>query len=115
MLEREDFEDLWEMMPGIKPCTVFQRLADSELGPAITVTASEKRPMDTKTMTMLGVVESEMDFCTFHLWVSTFSTPALVGKHWIIQEQSGRQWVVMMSRLEMQETRYRCDCIENMR
>jgi hypothetical protein len=115
MLEREDFEDLWEMMPGIKPCTIFQRTTNSGLGAAIAVGASEKRPMDSKTLSILGVVESEIDFCTFHLWVSTFSAPAQVGKHWIIQEESGRQWVVMLSRLEMQETRYRCDCIENMR
>lgn len=112
MLEKEDLEDLHELIPGIKPCTIYARLANSVLGPAIAVDASEKRPMDNRTMQMLGVVESEIEFCTFHLWVSTFASAAAIAKHWIIQEQSGKRWVVQLSRLEMQSTRYKCDCVE---
>lgn len=112
MIDREDLDDLWEMMPGIRPCKLYARLADSQQGTAINVTASEKRPIDNRTLSLVADAESEMDYCTFHLWVSTFSRPLEIRKHAIIEEQSGKKWVVLLSKLEMQETRYRCDCVE---
>lgn len=112
MIDRNDLDDLWELMPGIRPCKVFVRLADSELSSAVDVAASEKRPIDERTLAMIGDSESELDYCTFHLWVSTFSRSVEVRKHCLIQEASGKRWVVLKSKLEMSDTRYRCDCVE---
>ena len=112
MLGPEDLADLHEIIPGIKPCKLYEQLADSQLGQPVNVGSSEKRPMSLKTQRLLDLVESEIETATFMLWVSTFSRAVVVRANAVIEETSGKQWKVHSAKLEMMETRYRCECVE---
>ena len=109
---QSELQDLYEEIPGIKSVVIAPMGANSVRGSAIAVSASEKRPLSTKDRSVSGI-EIDVEAIQFHLWVSTFSSPAEVRAQTLITESDGTQWVVVTATLEMAGTRYRCDCIRN--
>lgn len=111
-MEKSDLENLHEMLPGTVSMSLVPVGADSTFDSAVNVTAAEKRPLRLEERQMAGI-ELETKATRIHLWVSTFSSPVEVKRHDLIREEDGTEWVVVTAMLEMMDTRWGCNCVQN--
>ena len=116
-MDREFLEDRWEMMPEdrISQVLLYPRLADSELGPAITVSAADKRPCSHSSQE-LTQTEIEVESTTFHLYVATFSRQLgkseRIKKDWVLVDSDSKRWRVIRADLKQMQTQWHVDCTE---
>lgn len=122
-MDKSQLDDLYSMLPAIKPATIYERKSTGTYDPAqpIAVSASEKRPIDVADNTLFDGVSGDIEKCVWHVWVSTmtgswdanFSAKSqVIGNKWLLKDSEGTEWVVLNARLEMMETRWRLTCVE---